>query len=83
MAKKTVYETEMIVPAAPIEGSLDFITDRVRELATPVIVCRFYFEDIGSGAGMEAATRLNDINNELASRGLSQFPPLTKRRREE
>lgn len=74
---KTFYESEIIAPsyfAQPEDA--EFLIDRIRELAWPVITIRF--EDM---SGHEAQARLDEINHEFASRGLPRFPPVRPRRR--
>ena len=72
---RTIYETEMIVPMYPEDNLLHYVADKIREVATPVLVVRF--ED---KTGVEAQAILSDLNREIESRGLSGFPPVSKRR---
>lgn len=71
----TVYESEMPAPLYVEPTSLEFVVDRIREVAFPLIVVRF--ED---KTGIEAQELLGEINHELASRGLTGFPAVSKRR---
>ena len=73
------YETSMIAPAyfdSPEDA--DFLIERIRDLGLPIIVARFY--DV---SGNEAQVRVGEINVELGSRGLPQFPPVRYTRRKE
>ena len=66
------FETHITAPSHfDTPEDAEFIFDRIRDLAWPIIVVRF-----DSMSGVEAQARINDINNELASRGLPEFPPV-------
>ena len=67
------YRTAIVAPAYfDYDGDAVFLLDRIRELATPIIVARF--DDV---TRTEAEERRADINQELRSRGLPELPSLT------
>lgn len=71
----TVYESEIIVPLYLEPTTLDFVVERIRERALPILIARF--EEV---PGHEAQAALAEINMELTSRGLADMPMVTKRR---
>lgn len=72
-----VYEIAIVAPAVLLAEEAEFLIDRIRDLATPVIVAQF--EDVSA---TEAQRRVADLNMELRSRGLPEFQgTVTLRRR--
>ena len=71
----TVYESEIVAPLYVEAASYEFVIERIREKALPLIVVRF--EEM---PGHEAQAALEEINLELTSRGLNGFPIVSKRR---
>lgn len=69
------YETEVGAPLFERDEDAAFLIEKVRDLAFPVIVARF--ENVTQ---REAEQRVREINVELASRGLPEFPPVRRRR---
>ena len=77
------YEAEIYAPLFNstyennhLEPEADFTLEQIRNLATPVIIARF--EDMSF---TDAASRWEDINMELRSRGLSPLGDLRLNRR--